>query len=927
MRRIAGLAVVLVVLLLAGAVVAVPATAGHVAPATSGGAVPNDEAQSVDGATVVPQTAQLDLQRAYPGETDTDIASIEFTAESDGFVEAPQELTDSEVTFTFDRWSGGGDAGTNNRFNVTQGETYEVEYEATGTSQGDSGFDGTRSVYISEGRGMTGYLEANVEYVEPEFGSTDAGSTPEVRFEGADEQTTSVTVEFRNSGAGDMELQSASASAGADIRAATSNVPGRVDAGETETVTVDVTVDESVREGAHTIDLTLEDTLGNVETVRFDIDVVKATSVETDEPVVDLGNVLVGTSESVPVTITEQTGYDRVDVSVSDPSGVNRNATASVSGLVGSLGAGDSRTGTATVSIDGDAVQHAEKSWTVQLSTDDLDAEPESFRIDARVIYPATFGDSTGTGASYTFDEPRGESTFTREIRTTVENTGDLPLAIEDVSVGSPTFDDEYVSAELTRASDSVPGLDSREYVLDVTLDSEVPAGEHTLNVRFTSSNASAGTQTVEVPLTVEHETELGVDTERAEFGQLEITRTDTRTVTVAEVLGYNAIENLTLQRVDGPDQGWLTVQRDVPEQLAAGSESQTVFSLQFDTDAEVLTTYEWTYRVNGDDVEPRTITVTAEPGIIEGEETHNRLRAFENNPDLGESAGSMDEMLTRLEEKIEDGDLESGQDISRGFTAAQTFVEFLEAAERVQEVRESEGDGAAQDELVRAASTYNTVALYVSELEDPELRRLGQQALEEGNAVLNDEIATQRSYYEERIASEETSLLEEAMLERSLARIAVLEGEDERATQLQADADAAFESYSTNVSQGQASLQEARSARENLSGSMLTSVGGTPLLLNPANLGPFDARRAHIGAQYDEAIAHFEAAGEQETADSIRSERDQRLSALSTARTAMFVVTAGYVLAFLALVLHLARGTLAYVSDANEAVSGEFLV
>ena len=408
------------------------------------------------------------------------------------------------------------------------------------------------------------------------------------------------------------------------------------------------------------------------------------------------------------MTIAEQTGYDSVDVSVSDPSGVNRNASASVSGLSGRLGAGDSRTGTATVSIDGDAAQHAEKTWTVQLDTDDPDAERKSFRIDARVIYPAMFGDSTGTGASYTFDERRGESTFTREVTTTVENTGDLPLAIEDVSVGSPTFDDDYVSAELTRASDSVPGLDSRDYNLDVTLDSEVPEGDHTLSVRFTSSNASAGTQTVEVPLTVEHETELDTDSERVEFGQLEISRTDTATVTVSEALGYNAIENLTLQRVDGPDQGWLTVQRDVPEQLAAGSESQTVFGLQFDTDAEVLTPYEWTYRVDGDDVEPRTITVTAEPGIIEGEETHERLQSFGDHPDLGESAGSMDEMLTRLEEKIEDGDLESGQDISRGFTAAQTFVEYLDAAERVQEVRESEGNEAAQDELVRSASTYS---------------------------------------------------------------------------------------------------------------------------------------------------------------------------------------------------------------------------
>ena len=183
MRRTAGLAVGLVVLMLAGAAVAVPTTAGHVAPATSDGA---DRMESATVAsTTAPQVAQLELQQAFSGETDTDVASIEFTASSNTTVTAPLERTQGEVTFRFERWSGNGDAGTDNEFRVVPGETYEVEYEATGTSQGESGTDGTRSVYISRSGGMTGYLEADVQYVEPRFGSTDAGSPPEVRFEGS----------------------------------------------------------------------------------------------------------------------------------------------------------------------------------------------------------------------------------------------------------------------------------------------------------------------------------------------------------------------------------------------------------------------------------------------------------------------------------------------------------------------------------------------------------------------------------------------------------------------------------------------------------------------------------------------------------------------------------------------------------------------
>jgi hypothetical protein len=286
-----------------------------------------------------------------------------------------------------------------------------------------------------------------------------------------------------------------------------------------------------------------------------------------------------------------------------------------------------------------------------------------------------------------------------------------------------------------------------------------------------------------------------------------------------------------------------------------------------------------------------------------------------------------MTELLRTLEEKIETGDLESGADISRAFTAAQTYVTFVNATEQTRTHLEAGENEAAQRDLVRAASTYNTVSLYVSRLEDDELAGLGEQGLSDGADALNEFIESQRAHYEEQLASDDTSLLEEAIVKRELARIAVLQGEDDRANTLETAADRAFEAYSQNVSAGQERLQAARETDENLTESSLTVVGGQPLLLNPAALGTFQSQTTSVLERYDTARGHFQAAGASETAADISQERSEVASEYQTAETALYVASAVYLLAFVAVIVHLFRGTTAYISDAEETATGDFLV
>jgi len=930
MRNAVAIAVAVAVMIVGGAV-APAAVAGAAAPAADGTA-PSPAADATNGTpastTAASASTTLQLQEAYEGQTDRDTLSYTFTADANTTVTAETEASDGEVTFTFDRWSSGASGSSSSSFEVEDGESYTVYYDVVGESQGEDGYDTTRSVSMRIGSMATASLSATVDYVSPSFGRSDADDA-RVTFEGESRQSTSVTVTVRNDGRGDMNVQGTATSSDADVTASTRNVPSSIDAGRSATFTVDVEVDESASEGSKDVAVAIEDNLGNREVVRFDVSVRKATRVVATQSQYNVGDVLRGEDVTMPVEIVEQTGYDDVDVEIVEAIGAGPNASLSVSGLDGRVPAGGSESGTLGVSVNSRSPQHEEFSWTVRVRpTDDQDASATTFRVTARTIYPADFGETEASSISYTFDEERGSSEYTQRVDTTIENTGDLPLDVSSISVSSPDFDDSLVSVDVAQGSERVPGLADRDYMLDVTVDSRAPEGDHTLVIEYQSANASAGTETVRTSMRVDHETRVELGESELSFGRLEITRSDTRTVSVSEVLGYNDVENLTLTRVDGPDDGWVTVERDVPGTLPARESTDVVFGLQFDTDAEVLTEYEWTFQVNGDDVNPQNVTITAEPGLIDAQETKDQLSAYaDESGSVGSGATTMTELLTRLEEKIESGDLDSGADISRAFTAAQTYVTFVNATEQTRAHLEAGENEAAQRDLVRAASTYNTVSLYVSKLEDGELAGLGEDGLSDGSDALNELIETQRAYYEEQLSGENTSLLEEAIVKRELARIAVLQGEDDRANTLETAADRAFEAYSQNVSAGQETLQAARGTDENLTASSLTVVGGQPLLLNPAALGTFQSQKASVLENYGTARERFQAAGASETAADIRQERSQVASEYRTAETALYVASAGYLLAFVAVIVHLFRGTTAYISDAEETATGDFLV
>jgi hypothetical protein len=259
--------------------------------------------------------------------------------------------------------------------------------------------------------------------------------------------------------------------------------------------------------------------------------------------------------------------------------------------------------------------------------------------------------------------------------------------------------------------------------------------------------------------------------------------------------------------------------------------------------------------------------------------------------------------------------------------TFGEAVTLYSEAVEEADGHLENDEHTEAQSAIIRAAAAYNTMGLQADRLENDELRGLANTARSDAEGDLDRLIQEQQAYYEGRLESGEMSLIEEATTQRQLARIALLQGDEERANQLESDAEEAFNSYSDSVSTGEQAVQEAENTWSEMEDDQFVVVLGQPLLLNPANYDGFVAGTSSIDAAYQEAIGAFESAGETTRAEEVRAEYESRTAALGIARYSLFGAIGVYALVAIGLTVRTARRMFWYVRDTRESVSGDFLV
>lgn len=732
-----------------------------------------------------------------------------------------------------------------------------------------------------------------------------------ITFEPGDGDTITDTVTITNNDANESVDVSANIAGGHSV----ASQPGTVGPGESADIEVELDADGSA---SATLDVSGG---GNFETVSYTVETPAYIEITDIDNWVDDEGVLQGDSRTAEVTIEEVGGYSGfsgIDVS-GDTGGLG---TGGFGGLEGaSASAGGSTTADVTFSADSNADQYDDIGGTVSLDPDDgFDVESD-VTLESFVAFPAYFDGGSLSINTIEFDEPRAVGSITRSATLEIENGGNRELDFGSVSMGTTSFDVDVGSEPNTIAPTSTATVN-----VDITADTGLEEGSYDFEATFSSSDFDVDDEEFESAIEVEHGISMEVSPTLLRAGDIPIGDVDSSGFEVSEELGYKDLENVELTMTGGPDE-WIEITEGVDRSIAADSSSNVGYEIGFDPSADIGSEYEWTFEVDADGVDAQEVTVTATPIPLNLDPLRQSL---ENAPGgtsaLDRTSEETFRLVNDMDERIRANDVPQ-DDITTVLTFGDGVVRYLEAIAAVDELIEAGDHDAAQEELVRAAVAFNTMTTYGEAIEDGALREQGRSVRETADTELQSRIEIQESHYRELLDSGETSPIEEATIQRELARIAALQGDTERAEALEADAEAAFETYSTLVAAGESDRQDAIGIWEGMESEIFVTVLGQQLIVNPTHYDEFVERSEALLAAYDDAEASFIDAGETTRAETVAGERAQHESALTVARWSLFASIGLSVAVLVSLIAHTTRGMYWYVRDSEESVSGDFLV
>lgn len=858
---------------------------------------------------------------------DTETFSFTFTPDSDGEITAGDNLEADGVELTFDEWvnTDTGEDGGSPSWPGQGGDTYEVTYEAEAPAAnnppaGDRSFSPT-----VEYEGGSASESFTVTVVGPEFGG-EASQSDSVTLRGDQgfETTDTVSLTVDNDGDGVLVPDSVSFDGVPDNVELETSLPDEIAAEDSGTVSIDATVDHS--EDDFTMTAAVSDNLENEQEYEIDVTVETPPVVEiAGDPFIE--NATAGDSVETEVRVEEASGFEGVDAIEfavdSDDTDVAALDLSELDDI--SLEPSEVVRENVTLSIDEDAEQYRELSFTITASPADstptVETETE-FR--SEVLFAGQFSSVELVNDTVLYDEPRDEIDVINDtITVDLENAGDFPLNVTDENV---TIDSDELTVTHVGVNETI--AEETTETAEVAVEGDPDAFEQVVPLEFELSGEThrgdpADPALLSESIAIEHARELVVEPSAIELGQVQVGTSEQTTVVFEERLGYQDIENVTIGQLAGPESDWLEFSDGPPDTVPAGEPVEVPIVVTFDLDAELLTTYEWAFLTTGEDVEDHEFTVTGTPQPVNVDPLREDLTAFDTDGPSGPIATEMIAIIDDVEAGIEDGTVPRS-DIGTTLSAGRSVVLLLTHLEDAETELEQAGPDATQESIVRSATAYNTFVLFADEFEDADLAASAGEIEELASERVDAVVEAQITQLEAQL-DDDSTLLEQAAINRQLAQLAALRGNTDRAATLEQDADEAFEAYTAGIEAGEDSFQEARAARNRISDDHAVDVFGQPVLVNPVRYGEFLDDQSVALSAYDDAVDQFSEAGATERANTVAGERNRAETELAVTQRSLFVSLALYLLVAVVLTIYLTTAVRSFRLDQRAVEPDEF--
>ncbi len=677
---------------------------------------------------------------------------------------------------------------------------------------------------------------------------------------------------------------------------------GKLSPYESKTIYVDVEVSSSLSEGKYYVDLTVSDE--EIHTVQLVINVEHKAEIEVDKSTLDFGAVDLSESKEISLKISEILGYKDVTVSISKVKGYDWISYPS--SII--VEAGSSKTIYFKISSNKPGWEdlygeEGKCSWEFNLK---YDTATITIKIYAEIKLPAKLKvRDTSKHVTIYFDRPKSENpTFSKSVKIWVENLGYYSMDI--VSVTKSGFGDLSVSIS---KPDSVSGYSEGLIEVDISAPSTLPEGSYYGEIHINAG--SAGDEIVKINVDIRYGVKLIVSQDKIDFGEVEILKQYSKTISLREYLGYKSAENIRIVKISGND--WMSVNPSTLVGIPPGESVSIEFTLEPRGEAIPGEKYSWIYEVRSLNANTVTIKLSAKVIIISCSDINSEFEKLKNEFNkygvLGGYSNIMDSTIDACEYAENVG----------GKTYRNTCYVIL----KISNIFKNIGDY-LQDpnnkylQLVFAGINLRSIPDDISEIPDSHLRNDLSLTYSELSSFFEKLAkAEAEKFYNIGKGYEHTNYLQ-ASKSYEIASSIYTTINQEKAEETHKLSEKLSKKFNEIISEANDKSVKAQSLVEEAK-KFMQKIGNDYYLINPLNYDDVSKRYLSAIGLYKEAINDYETAGDYVLKDYASEELKMLEEEWKVIKIRFIIYLVFLVVGFMIAMFRIIKGSLNYIRDVKE--------
>ncbi|MDI6810108.1 MAG: hypothetical protein QMD80_00245 [archaeon] len=644
-------------------------------------------------------------------------------------------------------------------------------------------------------------------------------------------------------------------------------------------------------------------------------------------------------SRSEKITIREELGYKNVTINVEKKSGngwvtasPNRDITVSKTKSVDV---------TFTLTPGPPDYERYDNKYTWKFIITSSNADPVTITVEARIMRPPKLGKLYDEGLEIKFDKPKGTvSRYERTIEVQVRNVGDETLSFTSKFTESPSG----ITINIVNPSGSVSGKSSETIRLRIVVPYD--AREGTYRGRLDINAGDAGSGSVDITIVIIWPVDFIIAPTSIDFGSIELKERGYEkkriNLTLTEFYHYKSVRNLRISK-SGEYGNWLKEEIDFYEIPPGESRS---FTLKIEPGLEAVPKdYSWMYALSASEIGAKRMEVKAKivpmniPEMLEYLKSFRESTLYENYPSSEVIISNGTEMLEavgRSEIGAEDwqkipvlmkGTLSLLSSLNDGIVSSEEenygkTVESLSAASVSTSTIESNSNlnnrdisGYATDMSAGADQTTEEVLLDAAKLLELRGWKI-KKAVEHALAV--DDISGLK---------EEENVLESAISYQYAATLYGLLNNKEKRLESVHEGSLLMDKHDELVSDAADLRIKADNALSNSKEKDLIRIGDLHLLLNPYDYDTFLKSYKTAESYLEEATKKYKVSGELLLADKTEEDLNNLKGERRFILSLFFIACIVYGVLFIAAIVRIIGGSMAYMRDMYEREAGDILV